>query len=80
MPPLSLIALAIGLVTVIAGLAFDMPDRWFFGLLALTCMVAGANAAYSELRAWAVTFLATGILLALAAVRAALRDARRGGT
>lgn len=76
---LSLIALAIGVATVIA-MAFGLPDRWFFGLLALICMVSGAEAAYSELRAWALAFLAPGVLLAAAAVRAALKDARRGGT
>jgi hypothetical protein len=79
MSPLSLIALATGVCTVIA-MAFGLPDGWFFGLLSLTCMLSGADAAYSELRLWAVAFLATGMLLAVAAVRAVIRDARRGGT
>ncbi|WAZ20222.1 hypothetical protein STRCI_001323 [Streptomyces cinnabarinus] len=76
MPPLSLIALAIGFIAVV-GTLFGLPDRWFFGLLSLTCMISGAQVAYYDLRAWAVAFLATGMLLAVAAAVAAIRAARR---
>ncbi|QIJ62585.1 hypothetical protein [Streptomyces sp. JB150] len=73
MSQLSIAALAVGAVSFL-GLCAGLRDAWFLGLLSLTCMLAGADAAYQEREAWAITFLSLGALLALAAVSAAYRD------
>jgi len=75
MSPLSRIALVIALAAVV-GLFFDLPDRWFCGLLSLACMLGAADAVYRELTVWAVAFLTTGVMLAGAAVHAVYADAR----
>lgn len=72
---LSFIAIGVGLLAM-AALAFGLPDRWFCALLALACMLGAADAAYSELTAWAVVFLASGVLLCGASAHAVLTDSR----
>ncbi|MCM1977167.1 hypothetical protein [Streptomyces sp. G1] len=75
MSTINWIAVAAGGIALV-GLAFGLPDSWFFGLLSLTCMLSGAQAAYHERRAWAVAFLAAGMLLAVGAAVAAIRSGR----
>ncbi|MGP4085450.1 hypothetical protein [Streptomyces sp. KR55] len=78
---LSWAAIAVGVIAVIA-MGFGLPDSWFCALLALTCMLGGADAAYRELKVWAVAFLTGGLVFTAAAVWSALRSGRagRGGT
>lgn len=72
---LSLIAIGVTVLSVV-GLAFGLPDRWFCALLALACMLGAADAAYSELTAWAIGGLAGGLLLCGASAHAALTASR----
>ncbi|GAB2714702.1 hypothetical protein [Streptomyces bullii] len=79
MSPLSWAALTVGIVAVLA-LGINLPDPWFLALLSLACMLGAADAAYRELTVWAVVFLTSGLLLAVGALRTALRDTDRDGT
>ncbi|MGW6910284.1 hypothetical protein [Streptomyces sp. NPDC054940] len=74
MSQLSLAAMAIALIAVIAML-FGLPDPWFFGLLSFACLMASADAAYREVKLWGALLLATAAACAVAAVATALRDA-----
>jgi hypothetical protein len=60
----------------VAGLAFNMPDNWFCGLLALAATLGAADAAYREQRGWALGLLALAVLLSGAGLHAALRPSR----
>lgn len=81
MSQLSLIAILIGLVAVIAMLC-GLPDPWYFSLLSFAALMASADAAYREVKLWAALLLATAGACAAAAVATALRDAhtRHTGT
>ncbi|EST24508.1 hypothetical protein [Streptomyces roseochromogenus] len=79
MSTLSILAIAVGVLAVI-GLGFGLPDRWFCALLALACLIGGADAAYRELTLWAFAFFASGAMFAGASVHAiytARRERRR---
>lgn len=72
-----LISIAIGIAAAaIVGLCFNLADSWFCALLALACLLGGADTAYRELQPWAAVLLLTGALLAGAAVHAVVRDTR----
>ncbi|MFB7596928.1 hypothetical protein [Streptomyces sp. NPDC056160] len=66
---LSLMAIAVAGLT-LAGLAFDLPDRWFCALLALAALLGSADAAVRGLRLWTVLLLIGGALFAGASVHA----------
>lgn len=74
---LSWAALTVGLIAVIA-MAFGLADVWFFGLLALACMLGCLDAAYRELKPWAWAFLILGATLGALSLRAAYLDSRAG--
>ncbi|MFI5973578.1 hypothetical protein [Streptomyces sp. NPDC051452] len=63
MSTLSLIAIGIALAAV-AGLCFGLADHWFCTLLALACLLGGLDAAYRDLRLWALSFLVSGAMCA----------------
>jgi hypothetical protein len=66
---LSLIAIAVALAAVI-GLCAGLPDRWFCALLALACLLGGADAVRRDLTLWAFSFLVSGAMFAGASVHA----------
>ncbi|WP_262059721.1 hypothetical protein [Streptomyces sp. STR69] len=72
---LSWAAIAVALAAFI-GAFFALPDRWFCGLLALACMLGGADSVYRELTMWAIAFLICGVLFSGAAAHAVYADAR----
>lgn len=76
MSTLTWIALAIGVLAVL-GLGVGLSDAWFCGLLALSALLGGADAAYRNVQPWPVILLLTGTMLAGASVHAAVRDRRR---
>ncbi|MDX3026763.1 hypothetical protein [Streptomyces scabiei] len=79
MPPLYIAALTAALAAVIC-LCCNASDGWFFGLLALTCLLAAAYEAYQERDPVAVGFLTGAGLFGVLAVRAIVRDRdRRAG-
>lgn len=78
MSTLSIIAMAVAVLALV-GLAYGMPDPWFLGLLSLACMLGGLDAAYRELRLWALAFLISGTMLALSSVVAAFKGTDRKG-
>lgn len=73
MTTLNLIAIGIALAAV-AGLCAGLPDSWFCALLALSCLIGGADAAYRDLQPWPVVLLLAGALFTGAAVHAVIRD------
>lgn len=75
MSTLALIAMAVALLAVL-GLALNLPDHWFCGLLALATVLGAADAAYREQRAWALALLALAVLFSGAGLHAALRPGR----
>ncbi|MFD1656953.1 hypothetical protein ACFSL4_01560 [Streptomyces caeni] len=75
MSTLSIIAIAVALLAVV-GLCLGLADSWFCGLLALSCLLGAADAAYRELRLWALAFLTVGTLLAGAGLHAAYAAGR----
>jgi hypothetical protein len=62
-------ALAVGILAML-GLAIGLADSWFFALLAMACLLGSADAAYRELRLWAIAFLALGAVFTTASGRA----------
>jgi hypothetical protein len=79
MSTLMMAAFAIGTAALI-GLAVGLPDSWFCGLLALACVLGGADAAYREVSNYAFGLLVCAALFAgasLHAVIAAARERRR---
>lgn len=72
-----LISIAIGIAAAaIVGLCFNLADGWFCSLLALACLLGGADTAYRDLQPWPVVLLLTGALLSGAAAHAVIRDTR----
>ncbi|SHI65979.1 hypothetical protein [Streptomyces sp. 3214.6] len=79
MSTLMMAAFAVGTPALI-GLAFGLPDAWFCGLLALACVLGGADAAYREQTNYALGLLICAAMFsggALHALIAAGRDQRR---
>ncbi|MFJ4735233.1 hypothetical protein ACIP6V_23665 [Streptomyces sp. NPDC088770] len=66
----TLIAIGLALAAVI-GLCFHMPDRWFFTLLALACLLGSADAAYRDRKLDTVLLLIGGAVCTGAAAHAA---------
>lgn len=73
MGPFITAALVLGVAATV-GLAFGLPDSWFFGLLALATTLGAAADAYAERKASAVGFLAAAAVFSVFSVRAAFRD------
>ncbi|MGV4984553.1 hypothetical protein ACVB8X_14120 [Streptomyces sp. NRAIS4] len=75
MSTLSLIAICVAVAAVI-GLCLGLPDRWFCALLALACLLGGADAVYRDLTVWALVFLMSGAMFAGASVHAVCTASR----
>lgn len=73
MGPLTLAALVVG-VTAAVGLAFGLPDSWFFGLLSLAALLGSLDEAYDENKASAVGFLGAAALFSVFSLKAAFLD------
>lgn len=76
MSTITLIAMAVALAAVL-GLAFRLPDRWFFTLLALACLLGSADAIYHQLKLWSLLLLLAGALCAGAAAHAVVTASRQ---
>lgn len=75
MPPLYIAALAAALAA-FAVLCLNLADGWYFGLLALSCLLAALFEAFEERDPFAACFLTGAAVFAALAVRAAVRDGR----
>ncbi|MGW0993489.1 hypothetical protein [Streptomyces sp. NPDC002520] len=75
MSTLTVIAIAVALAAVV-GLCLGLPDCWFCALLALACLLGGADAVYRGLTLWAFAFLLSGAMLAGASVHAVYTASR----
>lgn len=78
---LGLIALAVAIIAVLA-LLLGVPDPWFFGLLAMACLLQGVREAYQEHHATAVASLIVAAFFGGAAFRGLFvrRSPQGGGT
>ncbi|MGW6292442.1 hypothetical protein [Streptomyces sp. NPDC055058] len=75
MTALNLAAIIIGLLAVLLLLC-GLPGHWYYGLLALACLVGSMAQAYKEHRPTAIGLLAVAALMAVASLATALRDGR----
>jgi hypothetical protein len=80
MDPFITTAIAAAVLAVIV-LGFDGGDGWFFGLLAMACLLGSASESYKEQQVSALVFLLVGTFFAGMALRAAFaaRRTRKAG-
>lgn len=81
MDPFVIAGIASALIALVT-LAFSGNDGWFFGLLALACLLGSTSEVYKDHQFNALVFLLFGTLFAGAALRAvfAARRARKTGS
>lgn len=75
MSTITLTAMAVAAVALI-GAFMRLPDAWYCGLLALACMLGGAETAYREQTSLAIALLAAGALFAGGSLHAVIVGGR----
>lgn len=75
MSTITLSAMAFAAAALI-GAFVGLPDAWFCGLIALACMLGGAETAYREQTSLAIALLAAGALFAGGSLHAVIAGAR----